>query len=339
MSAWPGPGEPFLCPELVRQDTPHRAPFCPLRTRTACPPRGRAPSAQQLPWLFPLVAAPLPLGPLPSRLGGCTTPPRVLQAHTPLRSSLTRASVPWHVLFPLPGMLVPFFAQPCLLFSWAVAKPPVQGVISAAWGPPDALPPSRVPHASRVTRSGPPHPGEGPRFVRCGMREAGGSLGLGGLAGSSRQGGGWAQARKRGAGGGCCSQTGRNPVSATRGRRGELLQSREASPQAKSPLGAEGACDDNRQPARQPTSVSGALEIRATWPGAPRPQLDTRPSEAPKTKDSTHPGECAGQPGPGGGVESSPRRLGGPPWPAPRRPRRSRVSIRPWAPRLPPATP
>ena len=202
MSAWPGPGEPFLCPELVRQDTPHRAPFCPLRKKTACPPRGRAPSAQQLPWLFPLVAAPLPLGPLPSRLGGCTTPPRVLQAHTPLRSSLTRASVPWHVLFPLPGMLVPFFAQPCLLFSWAVAKPPVQGVISAAWGPPDALPPSRVPHASRVTRSGPPHPGEGPRFVRCGMWEAGGSLGLGGLAGSSRQVGGWAQARKPGLGGG-----------------------------------------------------------------------------------------------------------------------------------------
>lgn len=186
-----------------------------------------------------------------------------------------------------------------------------------------APPRGRTPFCAvrHVGGRGKPGPGRTGRFVPAG-----------GWVGTGQEAGGWG-------GRACCSQTGRNPVSATRGRRGELLQSREASPQAKSPLGAEGARDDNRQPARQPTSVSGALEIRATWPGAPRPQLDTRPSEAPKTKDSTHPESVPVSQGPGWGVESSPRRLGGPPWPAPHRPRRSCVSIRPWAPRLPPATP
>ena len=85
-----------------------------------------------VPALVTLSAATRSLGPFPQSLSlSCSARPPPTwalhhldqfigasrQVHCRLRSSLTKASVPLHVLFPLPGRLVPFFAQPLWLFS------------------------------------------------------------------------------------------------------------------------------------------------------------------------------------------------------------------------------
>lgn len=142
---------------------------------------------------------------------GAVPPP--LQGTRPLHPRLTSASMPLHVLFPVPGMLIPFFVQPCLLFLLGCAKPPVQGVISTAGSP--WMPSHRATCHMAHAVYGLLHAGQDPSWcsTACTARHVGGREKPGPrLADRSRQVGGCVQPREAGEGCAPCSQPGGCPV-------------------------------------------------------------------------------------------------------------------------------